>query len=42
MKLQPAAYWVLYGDAIIHRIHLQVLQQIKATSENGVALSAGR
>jgi hypothetical protein len=42
MKLQPAAYWVLYGDAIIHRIHLQVLQQIKATSESRVALSARR
>jgi uncharacterized membrane protein YhaH (DUF805 family) len=42
MKLQPAAYWVLYGDAIIHRIHLQVLRQIKVTSERGVALSVRR
>jgi hypothetical protein len=33
MKLEPAAYWVLYGDAIIHRIHMQVLRQIKVTSE---------
>jgi len=33
MKIYPAAYWVLYGDVIIHRIHMQVLQQIKATSE---------
>lgn len=33
MKIQPAAYWVLYGDVIIHRIHMQVLRQIKVTSE---------
>ncbi|HEX6598965.1 MAG TPA: DUF805 domain-containing protein [Gemmatimonadaceae bacterium] len=33
MKLQPAAYWVLYGDAIVHRIHMQVLEHIRATTE---------
>jgi hypothetical protein len=33
MKLQPAAYWVLYGDAIVHRIHMQVLEHIRATAE---------
>lgn len=34
MKLQPAAYWVLYGDAIIARIHRRVLRHIKATAES--------
>jgi uncharacterized membrane protein YhaH (DUF805 family) len=33
MKLQPAAYWVLYGDAIIGRIHGRVLRHIRATAE---------
>jgi uncharacterized membrane protein YhaH (DUF805 family) len=42
MKLQPAAYWVLYGDAIIHRIHMQVLQQIKDTSERRETVSVRR
>lgn len=42
MKLQPAAYWVLYGDVIVHRIHMQVLEQIKVTSEGRVALSVRR
>ena len=33
MRLQPAAYWVLYGDAIISRIHGRVLRHIRATTE---------
>jgi uncharacterized membrane protein YhaH (DUF805 family) len=33
MRLQPAAYWVLYGDAIIKRIHRRVLRHIKSTAE---------
>lgn len=33
MKLQPAGYWVLYGDAIIARIHRRVLRHIKANAE---------
>jgi uncharacterized membrane protein YhaH (DUF805 family) len=36
MKLQPAAYWVLYGDAIIARIHGRVLRHIRATTEEGL------
>lgn len=31
--LWPAAYWRLWSDAIIHRIHLRVLRHIKARSE---------
>jgi len=31
--LWPAAYWRLWSDAIIHRIHLRVLRHIKAQSE---------
>ena len=40
MKLQPAAYWVLYGDAIVHRIHMQVLEHIRATTEAEVGRRA--
>jgi len=40
MKLQPAAYWVLYGDAIVHRIHMQVLGHIRVTTETEMARRA--
>lgn len=33
MRLQPAAYWVLFGDAIIARIHGRVLRHIRTTTE---------
>jgi uncharacterized membrane protein YhaH (DUF805 family)/putative flippase GtrA len=33
MRLEPAAYWVLFGDALIGRIHARVLQHVRATSE---------
>ncbi|MFI5257238.1 MAG: DUF805 domain-containing protein [Gemmatimonadales bacterium] len=43
MKLQPAAYWVLYGDAIIARIHQRVLRHIRSTAEGEMRhLSATR
>ena len=32
-RIWPAAYWRLWSDAIIHRIHLRVLRHIKAVSE---------
>jgi len=31
--LQPAQYWRLWSDAIIHRIHLRVLNHIRSLSE---------
>ncbi len=33
MRLEPAAYWVLFGDALIGRIHHRVLRHIKAVAE---------
>jgi hypothetical protein len=33
MKLQPAMYWSLFGDAFIHRIHGRVLDHIRVESE---------
>ena len=33
MKIQPAGYWVLYGDWIIGRIHGRVLGHIKRVAE---------
>jgi uncharacterized membrane protein YhaH (DUF805 family) len=33
----PAAYWRLWSDAIIHRIHLRVLNHIKQISERSLA-----
>lgn len=33
--LWPAAYWRLWSDAIIHRIHLRVLSHIRSLAETG-------
>jgi len=38
--LWPAAYWRLWSDAIIHRIHLRVLNHIRDEAENRVRLTA--
>lgn len=38
MRLYPEAYWVLFGDALIGRIHARVLQHIKATAEHSIAV----
>lgn len=32
-RIWPAAYWRLWSDAIIHRIHLRVLRHIKIVAE---------
>ncbi len=34
MRLQPAAYWVVFGDAIVARIHDRVLRHIRAAAED--------
>lgn len=33
MKLQPALYWSLFGDALVHRIHGRVLDHIRMNAE---------
>jgi hypothetical protein len=33
MRLYPAAYWVLFGDAFISRIHHRVLDHIRTVAE---------
>jgi len=33
-RMWPACYWQLWSDAIIHRIHLRVLNHIKGLAEN--------
>jgi hypothetical protein len=35
--MDAAAYWVLFGDGIIHAIHDRVLTHIKRNSELGRA-----
>jgi hypothetical protein len=35
LQYWPSSYWHLWSDAIIHRIHLRVLEHIKAEVENG-------
>jgi uncharacterized membrane protein YhaH (DUF805 family) len=40
--LWPAAYWTLWSDAIIHRIHLRVLFHIREVSERGISITAKR
>jgi hypothetical protein len=37
----PAAYWRMWSDAIIHRIHLRVLRHIKESSEHASRKSTG-
>ena len=32
-RMWPAPYWHLWSDAIIHRIHLRVLEHIRAIAE---------
>lgn len=36
MRLYPAAYWVLYGDALVARIHRRVLEHVKNVAEGDV------
>lgn len=33
MRLEPAAYWVLFGDALIGRIHDRVLEHVRSVTE---------
>jgi hypothetical protein len=33
MQMGPAAYWKVWGDAILHRIHLRVLEHVRSLSE---------
>ena len=35
MRLYPEAYWVVFADALIGRIHARVLRHIEAISEGG-------
>jgi uncharacterized membrane protein YhaH (DUF805 family) len=37
MRLYPEAYWVLFGDALIARIHGRVLRHVKRTAESEAA-----
>jgi hypothetical protein len=39
--LWPSAYWQLWSDAIIHRIHLRVLKHIREEAEKKVGVNAG-
>ena len=34
MKLYPEAYWVVFGDFLIGRIHSRVLRHIKTVAEH--------
>jgi hypothetical protein len=40
-RLWPEAYWRWWSDAIIHRIHLRVLEHVKRESERAVDGSVG-
>ena len=34
-RMWPASYWAIFSDEIIHRIHLRVLEHIRARAESG-------
>jgi uncharacterized membrane protein YhaH (DUF805 family) len=42
MQIAPAAYWSLFGDAIIHRIHDRVLVHIERMAEGDDVVVAAR
>ena len=42
LRLYPEAYWVLFGDALIHRIHARVLAHVKRETERERGESRGR
>jgi len=33
VKIYPLAYWTIWTDAVLHRIHLRVLRHIRVTAE---------
>ena len=35
LRLYPAAYWVLFGDALVGRIHARVLEHVRRVAERG-------
>ncbi|HTO73854.1 MAG TPA: hypothetical protein VMJ30_08540, partial [Gemmatimonadales bacterium] len=35
LRLAPEPYWQVISDALIHRIHLRVLEQIRRETEAG-------
>lgn len=39
--LWPASYWALWSDAIVHEIHLRVLNHVKGLSERSRATAKG-
>lgn len=32
-RMEPQIYWKIWSDALIHRIHMRVLEQIKRETE---------
>jgi FtsH-binding integral membrane protein len=36
LRIYPLAYWTIWTDAVIHRIHLRVLRHIQQESERGI------
>ncbi|HYV43916.1 MAG TPA: SRPBCC family protein [Myxococcaceae bacterium] len=41
LDLAPAPYWGLWADALVHAIHLRVLEQIKLRSERAPSAGSG-
>ena len=42
MRLYPEAYWVLFGDVLISRIHRRVLEHIKTTAESETSVKSAQ
>jgi hypothetical protein len=40
-SMWPASYWQLWSDAVIHRIHLRVLQHIAQSAEQPLSEREG-
>ena len=41
VEMGPSVYWALWSDALIHRIHVRVLEHVKALSEARTAADRG-
>jgi hypothetical protein len=40
LRLQPAVYWSVFADFLVHRIHERVLKHVQEVAERGAAESA--
>jgi hypothetical protein len=38
--MRPRAYWRLWSDAVVHRVHARVFEQIKRLAERDAGITS--